>query len=121
MISQLIHWLWGLPTERVTPRAEQIVAGWTQENSTLRTLRYGWARRRLLDAADRPIGFSLLVALGCSVATYCTIALLNPTVVVVGIVLSVSARPAAFLPKRPARARPIAAACRQSAASTAVV
>ncbi len=65
----MIAWLLSLVpfglTGRVGPRARREVRGWTKNNATLRTLRYGSFRRCLMWGADHPVLFALLLA-SCS-------------------------------------------------------
>lgn len=57
LLSRLPGWLTG----SAGSRAHREVKGWTKNNATLRTLRYGRFRRFLLRSADHPVVFAILV------------------------------------------------------------
>lgn len=61
MTAWLLSWFPGWLTGSAGPRARREVSGWTKNNATLRTLRYGRFRRLLLWSADHPVVFAVLV------------------------------------------------------------
>lgn len=70
MIARLLSWLPGRLTGRAGPRARREVRGWTKNNATLRTMRYGRFRRLLLWSADHPVIFALLMGTVAAGAAY---------------------------------------------------
>lgn len=61
MIDLLLACIPGWFTGLTGPRAKREVSGWTKNNATLRTLKYGSFRRLLLWGADHPFIFALLI------------------------------------------------------------
>ncbi len=70
MIAWLLSLLPGWTTGRLARRAELEVRGWTKNNPTMRNLRYGWFRRLLIGAGNRPVQFTLLIAATAMGAAY---------------------------------------------------
>jgi hypothetical protein len=70
MIAWMLSCLPGWLTGRAGPRARREVSGWTKNNATLRTLRYGRFRRLLLWSADHPVAFALLMGVGAAGIAY---------------------------------------------------
>jgi len=71
LLAQLLALLPARFTGRIEPRARRQVRIWTKNNATLRTLRYGWARRILFWGSDRPFLFALLLGAVASCVSYC--------------------------------------------------
>lgn len=61
MTAWLISLFPGWLTGSAGSQARRVVNRWTQNNETLRTLRYGWIRRFLLWNADHPVIFAILI------------------------------------------------------------
>lgn len=70
MLAQLLALLPACLTGRIEPRARRQVTIWTKDNATLRTLRYGWARRILFWGSNRPVSFALLLGVVASCVSY---------------------------------------------------
>lgn len=61
MTAWLLSWLPGWLTGSAGSRAHREVSGWTKNNATLRTLRYGRLRRLLLWSSDHPVVFATII------------------------------------------------------------
>lgn len=70
MTAWLLSWFPGWLTGSAGPRARREVSGWTKNNATLRTLRYGRFRRLLLWSADHPVVFAILIGTVAASAAY---------------------------------------------------
>lgn len=72
MTAWLLSWLPGWLTGSAGSRARHVVSGWTKNNATLRTLRYGRFRRFLLWSADHPVIFAILIGIFSAGIAYIT-------------------------------------------------